>query len=394
MYKMIENQDIIIISNQMLNDHYWTSKQYITMELIKNYRVLYVEANYSFGKMLTGLMGKKWPVTPFGKLYIKNQNLSILTPYPRLPFRNHFRWIGWLNQKLLLKKIRSTIKKLNYKNPILWTFLHQTADLVGKLKESISIYHCVDDWPILLSMANMGRTNRIREDEIALTSSVDIIFRVSSNLLSRLKIPNPILFDMPNGVDIDLFNPRQYSDDLVKHDMKNLSRPIIGFSGTIGKWIDIELIIQIAKCYKNGSIVLIGLNENNPNIDKLQNLNNIYFLGMKSREEVPEYISNFDVCLMPFNRTKIGEGLLPLKMFEYLALGKPVVATSSKVLKQFSDVLYLANDTDTFLEHIKNAITNHNSEYSDFRRDYVLKYSWGNRVNDYLSKIQEFINRK
>ena len=56
MYKMIENQDIIIISNQMLNDHYWTSKQYITMELIKKNRVLYVEANYSFGKLFFGIM--------------------------------------------------------------------------------------------------------------------------------------------------------------------------------------------------------------------------------------------------------------------------------------------------------------------------------------------------
>ena len=98
MYKMIENQDIILISNQMLNDHYWTSKQYITMELIKKNRVLYVEANYSFGKLFFGIIGNKWPVVPFGRLKIDNDNLSILTPFPRLPYRNHFRWIGWLNQ--------------------------------------------------------------------------------------------------------------------------------------------------------------------------------------------------------------------------------------------------------------------------------------------------------
>ena len=122
---MIENQDIILISNQMLNDRYWTSKQYITMELIKKNRVLYVEANYSFGKILTGLMGKKWPVVPLGRLQVENDNLSILTPYPRLPYRNHFRSIGWLNQKLLLAIIRRATKKLNFEQPILWTFLHQ-----------------------------------------------------------------------------------------------------------------------------------------------------------------------------------------------------------------------------------------------------------------------------
>ena len=101
---MLKGKDIILISNQMMDDRYWTSKQYITMELIKKNRVLYVEANYSFGKLISGLLGKKWPVSPFGRMQIKNENLTIMTPFPRLPYRNHFRWIGWLNQKLLLYK--------------------------------------------------------------------------------------------------------------------------------------------------------------------------------------------------------------------------------------------------------------------------------------------------
>ena len=162
---MMEGKDIVLISNQMLDDRNWTSKQYITMELIKNNRVLYVEANYSFGKLLSGMMGKKWPIVPFGKLHDEKNNLSILTPYPRLPYRNHFQWVGWLNQKLLLAKIRWATKKLDFECPILWTFLHQTADLIGKLDESVAVYHCVDDWPALLPMAGMGKPERICKDE-------------------------------------------------------------------------------------------------------------------------------------------------------------------------------------------------------------------------------------
>ena len=112
---------------------------------------------------------------------------------------------------------------------------------------------------------------------------------------------------------------------------------------------------------------------------------------MKSREEVPQYICDFDVCLMPFNQSEIGKGMLPLKMFEYLALGKPVVATSSQVLKQFKEVLYLADDEDSFLKHIENAITDNNREHSELRRACALKYSWENRVNEYLSALQESI---
>ena len=188
MYLMIENKDIIIISNQMLDDHYWTAKQYITMELIKKNRVLYVEANYSFGKLIFGIMGGKWPTVPFGRLNIENDNLSILTPFPRLPYRNHFRWIGWLNQKLLLKQIKKVMRRLNIEHPILWTFLHQTADLIGKLDESITIYHCVDDWPERFVMENMGRRSIIMDDEKALLESCDLIISVSPKLLEDYKI--------------------------------------------------------------------------------------------------------------------------------------------------------------------------------------------------------------
>ena len=75
--------------------------------------------------------------------------------------------------------------------------------------------------------------------------------------------------------------------------------------------------------------------------------------------------------------------MLPLKMFEYLALGKPVVATSSEVLKQFEEVLYLADDEDTFLKHIENAITDNNREHSELRRACALKYSWKKSMRKY-----------
>ena len=333
-------------------------------------------------------------MVPFGRLQYENDNLSILTPYPRLPYRNHFQWIGWLNQKLLLAKIRRATKKLNFVHPLLWTFLHQTANMIGKLDESVAIYHCVDDWSVLLPMAGMGEPKRIRKDEKKLISCVDVVFRVSAKLLDYFKIPNTKVFDIPNGVDIDLFNPECYLDESLQDDMKNLPRPILGFSGSIGKWVDVELLIQVSRRYEEVSIVIIGLNEKNPNIHKLQHLKNVHFLGMKSREEVPQYISGFDVCLMPFNRTEVGKGLVPLKMFEYLALGKPVVATSSEVLEQFEEVLYLADDNDAFVQGIENAMVDHDRKNSVSRREWVLKYSWKNRVSEYLKVIQRSINNK
>jgi len=386
---MIENQDIIIISNQMLDDHYWTSKQYITMELIKKNRVLYVEANYSFGKILTGLMGKKWPVVPFGRLHIENDNLSILTPYPRLPYRNHFRYIGWLNQKLLLAKIRRAIKKLNFKQPIFWTFLHQTADLVGKLKESISIYHCVDDWPERFVMEKMGKRSIIIYDEKALLDSCDLIISVSSKLLVDYKIDKGKYRFIENGVDLNSFSIKDTSPQ-IPIDMNQISKPIIGFAGSIGDWIDLDLYKHLLFSFPNYSFVMIGLNERKKEIVQINQHPNFYYLGLKPQGKVVDYIQHFAVCLMPFNNSRIAEGLLPQKMFQYFAMGKPVVSTDSSPLTPFKKMLYLAENTEQFVTNIQHALKEDHNQMID-RIEFVKHYSWPNRLNEYDNAIKEIL---
>jgi len=389
--KFLVNRDIVLISGQMLNDRYWTSKQYISHELIKQNRVLYVEANYSFGKLIQGLMGKSWPVTIFGKLKKEASGIDVLTPPPRLPWRNHFKWIGRLNQAILGWKIRKAIGELNYEKPIIWTFLHQTAKVIEGISHSGAIYHCVDDWPELLPMAKMGNPEQIKRDEWALIIRVGTIFTVSDKLLSHYQLPVGKVHFIPNGVDTTLFNP----DDLpgtVLTEMSNLPRPIIGFSGSLGRWIDIDLIIQTARSFPAASVVIIGLNEKNPETQKLAGEKNIHFLGMKSRSEVPNYIREFDVCLMPFARTSVGQGLLPLKLFEYLSMGKPIIATNSGSLEIFRDVLYLADDSSMFIQQVKLAISEVDTSLVRKRREKAHEYSWPARIQAYDSAISQSID--
>ena len=390
MYLMIENKDIIIISNQMLDDHYWTSKQYITMELIKKNRVLYVEANYSFGKLIFGIIGGKWPTVPFGRLNIENDNLSILTPFPRLPYRNHFRWIGWLNQKLLLKQIKKVMRRLNIDRPILWTFLHQTADLIGKRDESITIYHCVDDWPERFVMENMGRRSIIMDDEKALLESCDLIISVSPKLLDDYKIDKRKYRFIENGVDLNLFCINDISYQVPK-DLHQIQKPVIGFIGSIGNWIDFKLYEDLLRSFPDFSFVMIGLNLRKKDIDLINQHKNFYYLGLKKQNKVPDYINYFDICLIPFNQTRIARGLLPQKMFQYLAMGKPVVSTDLFTLRPFNKILYLANNTDQFVTSIKHALEEIDNKKME-RIEFTKRYSWPNRLNEYDNAIKGILN--
>lgn len=385
---ILKNRDIIIISGQMLNDRYWTSKQYIAHELIKHNRVLYVETNYSFGKLLSGFLGKKWPVTLLGRITRDASGIDVLTPPPRLPWRNHFHWIGQLNQLILRWKIQRAMHKLDYRNPILWSFLHQTAALVGKIPAAHWIYHCVDDWPELLPMAGMGRSSQIMRDEWHLIQRVNVIFSVSTGLLHQYAIPEHKLYYIPNGVDISLFDPERYDQKLAPDDIADLPGPVIGFSGSLGKWIDLDLILKTAQTYPECALVIIGLNEKNPQVSQLFQHKNIYFLGMKPREEVPIYINAFDVCLMPFAKSMVGKGLMPLKLFEYLAMGKPIIATSSPALEAFEQILYLAKNTDDFVRQVGRALTESDTGLFQKRRDIATEYSWAARITQYDAAIQ------
>ena len=387
---MVQGKDIILISNQMLDDRYWTSKQYITMELIKNNRVLYVEANYSFGKLLSGMMGKKWPVVPFGRLQNVTDNLYVLTPYPRLPYRNHFQWIGWLNQKLLLAKIRRAAKKLNFERPILWTFLHQTADLIGKLDESVAIYHCVDDWPERFVINKMGRRSIIKVDESAILEKSDLVISVSPRLLVDYEILKAKYRFIENGVDLNSFLIKDTSPQ-IPIDMNQISKPIIGFVGSIGDWIDLDLYKHLLFSFPNYSFVMIGLNERQKEIAQINQHPNFYYLGLKPQGKVADYIQHFDVCLMPFNHSRIAEGLLPQKMFQYFAMGKPVVSTDSSPLKPFKKMLYLAENTEQFVTNIQHALEEDHNKMID-RIEFVKQYSWANRIKLYNNAIKEILN--
>ncbi len=387
----LQGEDIILVSNQMLEDRYWTSKQYITQELKKQNRVLYVEANYSFGKLALGLLNGSWPVKPFGALVKKSDTLWVLTPLPRLPLRNHLRFMGWLNQLLLKRSIRKAVKKLAFRDPILWTFLHQTADLVSKLGEKFAIYHCVDDWPALLPMAGMGNPTQIMWDENKLLESVDIVFRVSEKLLAGREHNFVPVIDIPNGVDTSLFKPSIKESRKIPQDIEQLPTPIIGFSGSIGAWIDVDLMHSVARRFPQASIVLIGLNEKNPRLANLLQEKNVHFLGMKKREDVPLYLAYFDICMMPFDKGQVGEGLLPLKMFEYLAMGRPIVAISSRIMQDFEDVLFLAEDNDSFLNQVTHALEYGLNKKAIVKRiEKAQEYSWEKRMLNYSSSIKEF----
>lgn len=186
-----------------------------------------------------------------------------------------------------------------------------------------------------------------------------------------------------NGVDYQHFNKIDKNFIFDKNYLNILSskKPIIGYYGALASWFDYELVKYLALKRPEYNIVLLGIKYDD-SFDKagLNKYSNIYFLGSKDYSVLPNYASNFNVCTIPFLINNITQATSPLKLFEYMALGKPIVTTAMKECKKYESV-FIANNKDEFVKLVDNAIKisqdpNNHKDYFSLLNKEALENTW------------------
>jgi glycosyltransferase involved in cell wall biosynthesis len=203
----------------------------------------------------------------------------------------------------------------------------------------------------------------------------------SNDFVRRAKRYNPNSFYIGNGFDADQYN---YDIRLAEpSDLKRIPRPRIGYVGALLSFrLDLELLIEMAKTKPQWNFVLIGSEDESFRKSELHSLANVWFLGKKSTKHVPAYLEYFDVCINPQTVNDITKGNFPLKIVEYLAMGKPVVATATNTMKEvFSQHSYLAEDYGSFISQTEKALQEDSDELRMKRIQFVSQFSWENIVN-------------
>jgi len=239
------------------------------------------------------------------------------------------------------------------------------------------IYDLLDDWD---SSLGGDWYSRQIEDEIIKLS--DFLVATSIQLKEELarRVPGRSVLVLPNAVNSHLFNPDRSYDR--PPDLPDKG-PIIGYIGSMyGEWFREDLVIKVANAYKEASIVLIGDHRQR----FLNPPKNLYKLGLKPHYQIPAYLAYFDVCLIPFEPMKLIQATSPLKVFEYLAMGKPVVATEMRELKGMPYV-YISRSDEEFLDNIARALQTFPNK--DVIKSFVAQHSWESRVNALLEAISE-----
>lgn len=306
------------------------------------------------------------------------------------------------NNKSLKKLIFQELEKINIPKYIQFYSTDSTISL-EELKRYIEegykiIYEYVDDInPLIVGTKELPINIKDKYDYMQ-KDKEDIFVVVTADEIEKDVIEKrgteKLVFAC-NGVDYEHFNNTQKDFKYEKsfEEIIKQKKPIIGYYGAIASWFDYEIIKELAQKRPDYNIVLFGI-KYDATFDKsnLDKYTNIYFLGSKGYNELPYYAKYFSVCTIPFLINEITQATSPLKLFEYMALEKPIVTTDMKECRKYKSVMIAKNSKD-FINLIDKAIalnSKDNKEYFETLKKEALENTWEAKAKTIINLLEKY----
>ncbi|MBC7075655.1 MAG: glycosyltransferase [Syntrophomonadaceae bacterium] len=216
-------------------------------------------------------------------------------------------------------------------------------------------------------------------------SSADLVLAASEKLYHMAKEINENTYLIPNGCDYDYFSQARSKNLPVPGDMQGIKRPIIGYMGVVATWCDLQLLEKLALRFPDASIVIVG-----PlfNVSGVPQYSNIHWLGFKPYEQLAGYLSLFDVGIIPFKMSSMIEAVNPIKLWEYMAAGIPVVTTNIPEIKKYKDLVLYSENEEEFMQNITTALYNDSPQKKDQRMALARENSWIERAKQIVGLIE------
>jgi len=223
--------------------------------------------------------------------------------------------------------------------------------------------------------------------EPQLLAKSDLVVNNSTLYANYGREHNPHSYMIGQGCDVSMFNDIENRIDPAA-DLSAIPNPRIGYVGFLSsRRLDISLLIHIAKEKTDWHLVLVGPEDEQFAASELHRMPNVHFLGSRDPSVLPTYIKGFDVCMNPQVVNDATRGNYPRKIDEYLAMGKPTIATATEAMDYFKDYTYLACTPQEYIELIGKALTENTPEKEQQRRWYANEHSWTNNVAEIYKYI-------
>ena len=260
-----------------------------------------------------------------------------------------------LKRRYTIRLIRESIQKLA-RPPILWVANVHKAHLMGRIPASIRIFDAIDDWESVSVYQRHGR--RIRSGYETVMEHADIIYTVSTHLKQKFRerSKTPHVTHLPNGVDPELFGTPAPPPALRQRAGENRRR-VLTYVGVLSERVDLDLIERISRDWPQCRIRLVGpMSRAVERARKgLQRIPNLEWTGLVHHSRIPEILRASDVLLMPHKESPLSLSMDPLKMYEYLTTGLPIVSTPVPPTGDYPSLIYVGTG-ERFSEQIGMAL--------------------------------------
>ncbi len=376
---MVQGKTIICFASGW--DYHPTSKHHIMKTLAERNNIVWVnwhasrKPNFGFAD-LNHIAGRLWQVRQ-GPRQV-SESISVLTPF-QIPLPGS-TWARKWNKWNVSRAVNRVVEHLPQRPVQIWSFAPDISDLVGAFNEELVLYYCVDAFG---EFPGYDRT-LIERRERELMAVSDLVVTTSPPLYEAKKQGHPNVHFVQHGVNYNRLSRAVEKNLPIPKELRALPRPILGFVGLVGEWVDLDLVAGLARKRPDASIVMIGP-EMAPR-GACHGLSNIHWLGGRSHQVLPNYLQCFDVALIPFKQNALTYNANPIKLYEYLASGIPSVCTSLPAVSGMPRSVWLADSIEDTVRCCDEALQCNSLEDRRQRSQAMKSESWTARL-DQISRL-------
>jgi glycosyltransferase involved in cell wall biosynthesis len=357
-------------------------RQQILTRLARHFDVVWVNPPTDWRQYWTKVGGSLFERQEFREVA---PGFTVMTPGEMRPrFYSPARLRRFIASRLLADA-RRYLQRRGATFIVLHLWRYQFAESLDLVPHDMSCYHIDDEY----SFSDVGLPNDPRE--VQLLRRADQVIVHSARLLEKKGGINPHTALVPNGVDYTAFATRQVAPP----DLAAVPRPRVGYVGVIKKQLDLALLSRVARARPDSSVVMVGpignVSGKEQALADLRALPNVHFLGAKPIDALPAYVQQMDVCLMCYEVNDYTKYIYPLKLHEYLAAGRPSVASPIDAVLEHTDVVTIARSDEEWLSSIANALAPSASADAEVarRQARARQYDWdvlAQNVTDLIRK--------
>lgn len=396
---MLSNTNVFILGISKFDAPIESTSYTVAKYLARNNKVFYIDYPYTWKDyfLRRDAAFKKrqlmFSSASDGIINTEHENLKIIIVPPLLSINflaegAIYRKLLGINETRIANRVKQVIRKFSIQKYIfINSFNFHYPNVIKHLNASLYVYHCVD--PLIV---NHDVKHGVIS-EAMIVQSCDFVICTSKQLFKEKRAANPHTYFVPNAADVHHSSKARNISLPIHKSLLNIKKPIVGYFGNIERRINFELLMAVVQRLPEVNFVFAGPIDNQWISKDFHLLPNVHFIGHVPYAEMPTVLKGFDVAIIPFKKDEVSQTIFPLKLFEYLGTGKPVIATDFNLdLREFTlDTIPYCSSTDEFTSEIKNALSNDTPARQAERVAIAEENSWEKRLTEISQLLAEYL---